>query len=61
MKKNEMHPEMAELENLLKSRTEMFDQALKKNSCLDELRKLFHELRILKEQVDALYKQTTAT
>ena len=59
MKKNELPPDIASLENQLKSQTEIFDKALKKNTCLDELRKLFHELRILKEKVDALYKQKT--
>ena len=57
MKKNELQPDIASLEIQLKSKTELFDKALKKNMCLDELRKLFHELRILKEEVDALYKQ----
>jgi hypothetical protein len=57
MKKNELQPDIASLEIQLKSKTEIFDKALKKNMCLDELRKLFHELRMLKEKVDALYKQ----
>jgi hypothetical protein len=57
MKKNELQPDIASLEDQLKSKTEIFDKALKKNMCLDELRKLFHELRILKEKVDELYKQ----
>ena len=57
MKTNELQPEIASLENQLKSKTEIFDNALKKNCCLDEVRKLFHELRILQEKVDALYKQ----
>lgn len=59
MKKKELHPDIASLENQLKSQTEVFDKALKKNLCLEELRKLFHELRILKEKVDELYKQKT--
>jgi len=57
MKKNELQPDIASLEIQLKSKTEIFDKALKKNMCLDELRNLFHELRILKEEVDALYMQ----
>ena len=59
MKKNELPPDIASLENQLKTQTEIFDKALRKNICLDELRKLFHELRILKEKVDALYQQKT--
>ena len=57
MKHNELQPDIASLENLLKSKTEIFDKALKKNMCLDEVRKLFHELRILRTKFDELYKQ----
>ena len=52
MKRNELQQDIASLENLLKSRLEEFDKALKKNMNLDEVRKLFHELRILKLKVD---------
>jgi hypothetical protein len=55
MKRVELQPDIASLETLLKSKTEIFDRALKKNMCLEELRKLFHELRILKEQIDEFY------
>jgi hypothetical protein len=55
MKSIELRPDIASLENLLKSKTEIFDKALKKNMCLDEVRKLFHELRILKEKIDLYY------
>ncbi len=57
MKSNELQPDIASLENLFKSKMEIFDKALKKNMNLDEVRKLFHELRIMKEKVDELYKQ----
>ena len=59
MKNNELQPDIASLENQLKSKTEIFDKALKKNMCLDEVRKLLHELRILKTRVDELYKQNS--
>lgn len=49
-----MQQEIASLENQLKSKIEIFDKALKRNICLDEVRKLFHELRILKAKVDEL-------
>jgi hypothetical protein len=54
MKNNEMQHDIAFLENQLKSKTEIFDRALKNDMCLDEVRKLFHELRILKDKVDEL-------
>jgi hypothetical protein len=54
MKNNEMQHDIESLENQLKSKTEIFDRALKKDMCLDEVRKLFHELRILKDKVDEL-------
>jgi hypothetical protein len=57
MNSNELQPDIASLENLLKSKLEMFDKALKKNMNLDEVRKLFHDLRILKSKVDELYGQ----
>lgn len=55
MKSSELQPDISSMENLLKSKTEIFDKALKKNMCLDEVRKLFHEVRILKEKVDEYY------
>jgi hypothetical protein len=57
MKNNEMQHDIESLENQLKSKTEIFDRALKKVMCLDEVRKLFHELRILKDKVDELTGQ----
>ena len=52
MKSNELQQDIAALENLFKSRLEEFDKLLKKNMNLDEVRKLFHELRMLKLKVD---------
>jgi hypothetical protein len=57
MKSNELQPDIASLENLLKSKIEIFDKALKKNMNLDEVRILFHDLRILKSKVDEFYGQ----
>jgi hypothetical protein len=57
MKNNELQPDITSLENQLKSKTEIFDKALKKKFCLDEVRKLFHELRILKAKIDEIYNQ----
>jgi hypothetical protein len=55
MKSNELQPDIASLENLFQSKIEILDKALKKNMNLEEVRKLFHELRILKSKVDELY------
>jgi hypothetical protein len=57
MESNELQPDIASLETLLKSKLEKFDKALKKNMNLDEVRTLFHELRILKSRVDEFYGQ----
>jgi hypothetical protein len=56
MKRVELQTDIVSLENLLKSRTEIFDKALKMKMGLDELRKLFHELKILKDQIDEFYQ-----
>jgi hypothetical protein len=37
MENNELQPDIASLENLLKSKIEIFDKALKKNMCLDKV------------------------
>jgi hypothetical protein len=57
MESNELQPDIVSLESLLKSKLEKFDQVLKKNMNLDEVRTLFHELRVLKSRVDEFYGQ----
>jgi hypothetical protein len=57
MQSQDQYSETASLQLLLKSVTEKFDLAVKKDVPLVELKLLFHEMKELKTKLDALKHQ----
>ena len=55
----DQHSKTALLQHQLKTISEKFDLAVKNDVPLTELKKLFHEMKELKTQLDALKKQHT--
>jgi len=58
MQSKKLCPEITSLELQLKSMTAIFDSALKKTTEFENAKKLFHEIRILKDRLVQLNNKT---
>jgi hypothetical protein len=61
MQTQDQHSVVASLQHQLKTISEKFDLAIKNDVPLGELKKLFHEMKELKTQLDALKKHNANT